>query len=258
VKPWADPLWRLAFPEQCVLCGALLEHGRRHLCPACYQALPWIGPDACPRCGAAVNPGALVAGGCAACRGRHFAFQRAVAPLRYEGAARELILTFKLGRRASLAYALGSLLADFLAEGGLSRWVDFVAPVPLHWRRRVSRGFNQAALLAGEVALRFGLSVAPRLLARTRATGTQTALSNLGRATNVRGAFAVRAARRSSSLLGRLADALAGRGKLLGRRVLLVDDVFTTGATANECARVLRGAGAAEVFVATVAHTHRG
>ena len=257
MKPWLEALWRLVYPEQCLVCGQALEIGRRHFCPACHQGLPWVGESSCQRCGAAVGRHAPTAQGCAACRSRRFAFRRAVAPLRYQGVARDLILGFKLGRRASLAYVLGDLLCDYLAEGGLSRAVDLVVPVPLHWRRRVRRGFNQAALLALEAGERFGLPVAPGLLRRRRATVTQTALSGLRRGANVRDAFAVRAARSGCGHLGRLLDRLGGRAAVLGRRVLLVDDVFTTGATVNECARVLREAGAAEVLVATVAHTCR-
>jgi ComF family protein len=245
------------YPEQCLVCGQALEVGRRHFCAACHKGLPWVGDHSCPRCGAATGLHASTAQGCAACRSRRFAFRRAVAPLRYQGVARELILAFKLGRRASLAYVLGDLLCDYLAEGGLSRAADLVVPVPLHWRRRASRGFNQAGLLALEIGTRFRLPVASRLLKRRRATMTQTALSGLGRGANVRDAFAARAARNGHSPLGRILDRLAGRTAVLGKRVLLVDDVFTTGSTVNECARVLREAGAAEVLVATVAHTCR-
>ncbi len=251
MKPWLEALWRLVYPEQCLVCGQAPEVSRRHFCSACYKGLPWVGEHSCPRCGAPVGLHAAAAEGCAACRSLRFAFRRAVAPLRYQGVARELILAFKLGRRASLSYVLGDLLCDYLAETGLSRAVDLVVPVPLHWRRRVSRGFNQAALLGLEVATRFRLPLASRLLKRRRATVTQTALSGLGRGANVRDAFVARPAR------GGLLDRLAGREHLLGRRVLLLDDVFTTGATVNECARVLRAAGAAEVLVLTVAHTCR-
>jgi len=248
VKPWLEALWRLMYPEQCLVCGQVLEVGRRHFCAACYEGLPWVGETSCPRCGAPAGLYAKTAQGCAACRSQRFAFRRAVAPLRYQGAARDLILAFKLGRRASLAYVLGDLLCDYLGGSGLSQAVDLVVPVPLHWRRRASRGFNQAALLALEVGARFRLPIAARLLKRRRATVTQTALSGLRRGANVRGAFAIRAARN-----GRLLDRLAGRTAALGRRVLLVDDVFTTGSTVNECARVLREAGVADVLVATVA-----
>ena len=252
MTPWLEALWRLVYPEQCLVCGQVLEVGRRHFCPACHRGLPWIGDTPCPRCGAAAGRHANTAQGCAACRSQRFAFRRAIAPLRYEGVARDLILGFKLGRRASLAYVLGDILCDYLGESGLSQAVDLVAPVPLHWRRRATRGFNQAGLIALEIGTRFHLPVATRLLKRQRATMTQTALSGLRRGANVRGAFAARSARNGGFL-----DRLTGRTTLLGKRVLLVDDVFTTGSTVNECARVLREAGVAEVLVATVAHTCR-
>lgn len=257
MKPWLEALWRLVYPEQCLVCGRAPEASRRHFCSACYEALPWVGEHACPRCGAPVGLQAATAEGCVGCRSRHFAFRRAVAPFRYEGVARDLILAFKLGRRASLAYVLGDILCDYLAESGLSRAVDLVVPVPLHWRRRMSRGFNQAALLGLEVATRFRIPLAARLLKRRRATVSQTALSGLRRGANVRDAFAVRDARCERGPLGGLLNRLAGRRIVLGKRVLLLDDVFTTGATVNECSRVLRAAGASEVLVVTVAHTCR-
>ena len=249
-----ESLWRLAYPEQCVLCGELLELGQRHLCPPCREGLPWVGEHTCPRCGIAVARDAATQGGCAACRGQRLAFRRAVAPFLYEGKVRDLLLEFKLGRRASLAYVLGGLLCDYLASGGVSQAVDLVVPVPLHWWRRTGRGFNQATLLALEIGSRFGLPVAQRLLWRCRATRSQTSFAGLGRHANVRNAFAVRA-RRNGSIATRLWARLSRQPDLLARRVLLVDDIFTTGSTVNECARTLREAGAAEVVVATVAHT---
>ena len=246
----------MAYPEQCVLCGALLALDRRHFCASCREELPWVGEHACPRCGSQVAPHAATEKGCAACRGRPFAFRRAVAPFRYEGIVRDLILAFKLGKRPSLAYVLGALLCDRLAEGGLTQVVDVVVPVPLHWWRRTQRGFNQARLLALEVGARFGLPVALRLLRRGRATSSQTGFSRLGRQANVRGAFAVRTAWVGQSGVRRLAARLLGAHGLLGKRVLVIDDVMTTGSTAHECAHTLREAGAAEVLVATIARAH--
>ena len=247
-----ESLWRLAYPEQCVVCGELLGLDQRHLCPACREALPWIGEHSCPRCGDRVGPHSDTANGCAGCRGRSFAFRRAVAPLRYEGTARDLLLAFKLGKRASLAYVLADLLGDYLAAGGVSQAADLIVPVPLHWLRRARRGFNQAALLAYEIGLRFRLPVAPRLLARRRATVSQTAFSGLHRTANVRDAFALK---RGGGGLGWLRRLLGRPRSILGRRVLLIDDILTTGSTVHECAKVLREAGAAEVVVATVART---
>jgi ComF family protein len=199
-----------------------------------------------------VAPHSTTARGCASCRGRKFAFRRAVAPLRYEGCVRHLLLRFKLGKQGSLAYPLGALLCDYLAEGGVSHLVDLVVPVPLHWRRRVARGFNQSGLLAEEIGARFGLPVASHLLRRTRPTTSQTAFSQRGRQANVRGAFAVR---HGNGRLAPLWPPPWGRVDLLGKRVLLVDDILTTGSTVDECAKTLRRAGAREVVVATVART---
>jgi competence protein ComFC len=248
-----EALWRLAYPEQCLVCAALLGLDQRHLCSPCRTALPWIGPDACPRCGEAVAPHSATDGGCAACRGRPYAFRRAVAPFRYAGVIRDLILEFKLGRKRHMGHVLGGLLCDFLAEGGVSQAVDLVVPVPLHWWRRVQRGFNQAGLLSQAIGERFGLPVALWVLRRRRLTVSQTQVPGLGREANVRGAFVARVGRVHSRLLGRLAARWSGAVDLLGRRVLLVDDVLTTGATAHECARALREAGAREVVVATIA-----
>jgi ComF family protein len=176
-----------------------------------------------------------------------------VAPFRYESVVRDLILEFKLGRRSHLASVLGSLLCDFLAEGGISQAADLIVPVPLHWWRHVQRGFNQARLLALALGERFGLPVAARALRRTRATVSQTRVPGLQREANVRGAFAARQGRAHGRLLGRLIARWSGAVDLLGRRVLLVDDILTTGATADDCARALREAGAREVVVATIA-----
>lgn len=253
----SEALWRLAYPEQCVLCACLLSLGQRYLCSACRAKLPWIGEPTCPRCGAQVAADAVIRNGCAGCWNRHFSFKRAVAPFRYEGSVRELLLRFKLGREAWLAYGLGALLADHLATGDVGRMVDVVAPVPLHWWRRVRRGFNQAWLLALEVGARFDLPVIRRLLQRTRPTTSQTAFSRLRREANVRGAFAVRAAGGGRHGLAHWWERGSGRIDLQGKGVLLVDDILTTGSTVHECARVLRRAGAREVVVATVARAHR-
>jgi len=252
----AETLWRAAYPEQCVWCGAVLGLDRRHFCEACWRKLPWIGEHACSRCGSQVAPHAVTKGGCAACRGLRLAFERVAAPFRYEGTIRDLILQFKLAGRPSLVYILGRLLCDHLAEGGVSQAADLVVPVPLHWRRRMWRGYNQARLLALEVGARFGLPVAHRALRRTRNTRSQTALTAVSRQANVRDAFAARALSADQRALSRLWARALGAVDLLGRRVLLVDDVMTTVATVNECARVLRRAGAAQVHVAVLARAH--
>jgi len=154
----------------------------------------------------------------------------------YEGVLRELIHLFKYGRVRSLARPLGAQLAAAIPQ---DQRFDVVAPVPLHWRRRLARGFNQAALLAAAVARRYAVPVT-RAVRRRRGTPSQAGLSNAQRRANVAGAFQVRRAER-----------------VRGRRVLLVDDVMTTGATASACAAALKRAGAAYVAVLTLARADR-
>jgi ComF family protein len=154
----------------------------------------------------------------------------------YDGVLRELIHLFKYGRIRTLAKPLGNHLA--LAIPREQRF-DLIVPMPLHWRRRWQRGFNQAELLAREIARRCSLPVVSSVR-RVRATPAQAGLSNSERRRNVSKAFAVR------------------RKRLVeGRRVLLIDDVMTTGATASACARVLRDAGAKYVALLTLARVDR-
>jgi ComF family protein len=163
----------------------------------------------------------------------HFRLARAVLRYREDGIARAAILLAKHGRRLSLLRHLAHLLAEAAPEYlPLEEW-DALVPVPLHWLRRWRRGFNQAEVLARAVGRRHGLPVLPRALRRVRATPLQQGDAE-ARRRNVRHAFAV-------------------RGAVAGRRLLLVDDVFTTGATADACAAALLQAGAAEVGVLTLA-----
>jgi len=165
-----------------------------------------------------------------------FRFDRAVAALRYEGEARDLVHHLKFRRRAPVAATLGTLLAARAVAAGVE--ADVVVPVPLAWRRRLARGFNQAALIAEVVARGLNRPLRRRVLRRVgggepQATRTGSDRRRLGRAS-----FAVRRPR-----------------AVRGRRVLLVDDVMTTGATASRCADLLKTAGAASVTVAVASRS---
>ena len=171
------------------------------------------------------NPYPLdAAGRCALCRLGLRSFDAAYCYGAYEGALRELIHLFKYAGMRPLAAPLGELLSAALPRQDR---FDLVVPVPLHWRRRWSRGFNQSELLARLTARRCGIAMR-NVLRRTRATGAQAGLSNSRRRRNV-------------------ADAFRARESVAGRRVLLVDDVLTTGATANACAAALKQIGRAHV-----------
>jgi len=232
-------LTRLVLPAHCAACGDAAEpQGRFPLCPVCSQALAdLIVRPACPRCGRSVGPYAADLDGCADCRGRPLPYDGVVRVGAYAPPLRPLILAYKYAGRVELDAVLGKLLADRVALAPWAEDLDTVVPVPLHWRRRCARGFNQAHGLAREVGAALRRRLASRRLLRVRATPHQTRLSLADRRANVRGAFAVR----------------RGGADLRGCRVLLVDDVLTSGATAAECARQLRRAGAAAVYVAVVA-----
>jgi len=242
MKELLAALLHLILPSPCRVCTLPLDAQRRSLiCGRCWSQARPIPDPFCPRCGKPfASPLALEESPghhCGACRQQPPAFAVARAAALYEpgGTIRQAILLFKYGGRPSLGSHLGRLMAE--AAGGLFEpgQYDLLIPVPLHPSRERERGFNQATLLAKEVGRAWGLRVGARLLRRVRATQAQSG-RRPEREANVKGAFEV-----------------AQPDRVEGRRLLLIDDVFTTGATVNECAKALLAAGAAEVAVYTLA-----
>ena len=233
----ANPLLSVLLAPSCAACGVLLEHPTRGpVCEACWRSILPLTPPLCDRCGDPLPSWrdiSIPLATCARCRRGAQDVDRGRAIGGYDGALRAIIHALKYEGRRSLARPLAELMRSRGAE--MLRGADCVVPVPLHWSRRRQRGFNQASDLARHLGL-----PAVRLLRRTRPTATQTGLSAGRRHGNVRGAFA----------LGRGLD---GRERLEGLIVVLVDDVSTTGATLNACARVLKQAGVREVRALTAA-----
>lgn len=276
MRAWATAALDLLFPALCPVCRTKLGPGRRDpLCGACWQAIERIAPPMCDVCGHPFltfppsdpslafterdggaaddhvmpagnggTPERLVVGAervppspagglCAACIADPPAFDWARAAARYAGTVRDALHAFKFERRRALAGPLADLLLEQCA-GRLPGAVDALVPVPLAGDRERERGFNQAALLAGRVAPALGVPVRTRWLKRVRPTPPQTELTGRERRANLRDAFQAHAA-------------------VAGRRVLVIDDILTTGATVAECARTLRARGAREVGVLAVA-----
>ena len=210
------------------------------LCPACWGEANWLAPPHCAACGFPFEYDEGAGALCAACTRARPLFERARSALVYDEASRPLVLGFKHGDRLEGAPAYGRWLARAGAE--LVGDAELIAPVPLHRWRLLRRRYNQAALLALSLGRAVNKPCVPDLLARVRATRSQGGLGRAGRAENVRAAFAVRPRRREA---------------VQGRRILLVDDVYTTGATATACARALLRAGCAAVDVLTLARVVR-
>jgi ComF family protein len=226
----------LVYPPTCSGCGGAIADPHA-LCPACWSGLRLIERPYCQRLG---TPFGVDHGTGILLSARAIAdppvFARARAVALYEGGARDLVHRLKYEDRLDLAAVLARMMAGAGSE--LLGEADCLVPVPLHrfrlWRRR----FNQAALLANRIGRIAGRPSEPGYLKRVKATRSQVGLSRVGRATNLQGAFRVPA---------------AARGALQGRRILLIDDVMTTGATANAASRVLLRGGAASVDVLTFA-----
>ena len=221
-----DRVWATLFPTRCLGCR---RHGEP-ICGRCREAISWLGPEHCPRC---AEPSAL-GRYCGRCRDSKAALDGLRAACGFEGLVRQAIHDLKYRQGRSLA----PLVADFLARSLHERplQADVIVAVPLAPARPRERGYNQSELLADHLAEMIGVASAPSALQRVRETPPQVGRSAAERRQNVRGAFAC-------------PDPDAVRG----RRVMLIDDVATTGSTLQACAEPLKEAGAARVFGLVVA-----
>lgn len=237
---WAGAVVDAILPPRCLACGAETlagPYGPAAVCADCWRALTPIAPPLCECCGLPFPiPVDAEAARCGACLADPPSFDRARAALLYDDASKRLVLSFKHGDATHAAPALAAWMA--VAARSLVDSADVIVPVPLHRRRLLRRRYNQAALLALAIGRAQRKAVAVDLLRRVRATAAQGAHGRAGRFRNLRGAIAVR-------------DGAAPG--IAGRRILLIDDVLTTGATVGECARVLKRAGASAVDVAVIA-----
>lgn len=228
----------LLFPPRCVRCDADLAD-RAHAPFLCQECIASLAPQAwngCLRCGAPASPELPRPSTCGWCRTMKLRIDAAVVLGGYQGELREAVLRLKRASGDSLAKALAQLFWQRRQNLLRGLNVDLVVPVPMYWTRHLARGINNPDILAANAAHRLGVPVGGRILCRCRNTLPQADLSPEKRFRNVRGAFRLRAGY-----------------DLRGTRVLLVDDILTTGATSSEIARVLKQAGASSVSVAVLA-----
>ena len=227
----------LVYPPVCLICDARDTEALRHgLCSNCYRTVTDDPAEVCPRCAATVGPHTDLSTGCGECRGRSFGFTQSFRVGPYESRLRDAVLRIKNAAGEPLAEMLGRLLGECLAADLKATGVDLVVPVPLHWKRRWARGYNQAEAVGRELAAILGIECRSGWLRRVGGGPQHLQPSASARRANIRGVF----------LCGR-------RASFKGRTVLLVDDVMTTGGTAGEAARVLLAGGADKVVVAVLA-----
>jgi competence protein ComFC len=238
LRLWARRSLDIVYPRNCPFCSEPLADTEPGIvCCACLSSAKLIEPPFCRRCGlpfAGTVTGETFV--CGYCQDLRFYFTQTVCACRAKGVVRDCIVRFKYNREMHF----GPHLVDWLV-GAARRWIDWttvdmIVPVPLHPRKQRHREFNQAEYLAAALSHAVNVPVSRRNLRRVKDTMTQTALDAEERARNLRGAFRMR-----------------NPAAFAMKRVVLLDDVFTTGATLNSCAKVLRSAGAKEVVALTVA-----
>ena len=233
------PIVDFALPPRCPGCGAIVEE-EHSFCLGCWSQLVFLGEPCCVKCGLPFEHDGGGEAECGACMADPPRFDRARAAVAYGDIPRKVALKLKYGGRPGVAETMARLMARHLPAGGGRA---LLAPVPLHRWRIWKRGYNQAALIASALARGAGMEVVQDLLERTRATPYLRGMGPRERAETVRGAFRVAERRRAA---------------LAGREVILVDDVYTSGATAGACARALKKAGASRVGLLCWARVVRG
>jgi len=226
---------QLFWPAVCINCRQSICETDKNLCQDCWdQLLACTGADYCQRCGRDAGRFAMLEGTCPDCQGRKIHFDRIARAGVYTKSLQKMILSFKNGR-TELDSPLGFLANSALQGSGFSDEIEVFVPVPLHWSRRLLRGYNQSHVLIRK--LRHPLVKISTDLVRIRRTKSQPAMTSpAARAKNVAGAFAVRYGH-----------------DFTNRKICLVDDIKTTGATLNECAMTLKQSGAAKVFALVLA-----
>lgn len=230
-----EPFWDLILPERCRICEiSLPRYSPKGICSGCLSRIEYMGSGICRRCGTLLVSNEAAGSLCGGCIRNPPYWDIARSVVRYGPEVRQLLFRLKYRTDTTVLPALSTIIQPVLATFD-QQW-EHILPVPLYRSRLQQRGMNQAMLLAVMLFPDDKKRIDPHLLRRNRATASQTGLNGAERRRNLRGAFG-----------------LTDPGSIAGKRVVIVDDVFTTGSTVMECAKVVRKAGAAEIGVITFA-----
>ncbi|MFC1698383.1 double zinc ribbon domain-containing protein [Candidatus Omnitrophota bacterium] len=248
-RPWIKSLINLIYPLTCLICGIKLDPlSQKPLCAVCWSKIEYNPAPFCRVCGKPLPacPAGSPAGRparhqsqalvCQDCQNSQFYFKQVRSVCKYDGVIKECIHLFKYNHKLSLTKPLGGLLVDFATHNCDMSQIDLILPVPLHSKKLRQRQFNHAQNLAQSLAAAFSKQIQPQLIVKIKPGPDQVSLTRAARSRNIRGAFTIR-----------------NNKPVKSKNVLLVDDVFTTGATVNECAKALLDAGAKQVDVLTLA-----
>ena len=227
------------YPRHCFACDkSLHEEENTYICERCLDIIIKTEAKRCSKCGLKLGSGITSSSkGCPGCKNDNLKFEKCFFVSDNTEPVRTLIYQFKYKKHMCLAAPLGTLLTNLLHQKTICE-IDFVVPVPLHWKKKQERGFNQSELMAKKICKKFSIPISINNLHRVKNTLSQTQLSRLQRQKNVKGAFEVKIPE-----------------KFFQKNVLLVDDVLTTGMTASECAKSLKNAGTNKVFLIALARS---
>lgn len=239
IRAYFRALLDLFYPRFCFHCNCSLNNLQElYICSNCKQQISYASDTHCSRCGAVLGPymTSTVQEGCVICKRKSFYFDSITFTAYYEGVMRTLIHKFKYARQRFLCSMLNDMI---IMQGKLEKIasnIDIIVPIPLYWLKRIHRGFNQSELLSIGIQKYFSKPLSTNNLCRIKSTLSQTHLSKGQRRINVHNAFFVKYP-----------------AFFKGKKILLVDDVFTTGVTASECSKKLKEAGAESVHVFVLA-----
>ncbi|MBN1405208.1 MAG: ComF family protein [Candidatus Omnitrophica bacterium] len=227
----------LAYPKSCQGCGTRLDFDNKYyICADCFKEIKINKPPLCIKCSRSLYGLPEISALCGVCLSSAYHFDKAFVCCSYEGLIKELIHKFKYNNRKYLIYLFDKIIEDFMKDKITACDINMAVPVPLYGARARERGFDQALLLSKNISRALNIPLNYNILIRNRNTAQQANLGKTQRFNNIKGAFSVR----EKSVFNK-------------KNLLLVDDVFTTGATANECAKVLKQSGAKKVFLLTLA-----